>query len=242
MNSSTMFDRGDIMEHFKNEVLIDYLEDELGEKGKISIEQHIKNCNSCAAKLESFRATFSLLDEDDVPQVSSEKWATFLPDIYEKLEKPTLWQRVRSIFNLGLIPEKIFAPTISLVLALTFIIVFWGPNPNQQPIELETILTQTDTAIEEIDHLIDDDQLTDFDDIALDVFSGDLTNISLDIETDYTDISMLIDDNISDKVDYMDEWVYQEMDFNDILDNLGDDEIENIIKELEKKFDDKNSV
>ena len=232
------------MKHLSDEILIDYMEDELSEEEKKRVSEHLSKCEACSKKIAEYRSVFSILATDEIPCLAPSKWAMFLPDIYEKIEKPTLWSKVLSIFDFVISPNKILnkhrlilVPALTLVFVLVITSVVLLKNPSKEILELEKIIA-TEDAINEIDYLIEDD-FTDFDDISLELFTEDLI---LDIDTEDSDISLLIDEEMYEKAEYIDELIYEEMDFDAILETLTDDEIEKIIEELNKKYENRKSV
>ncbi len=52
------------------ELLVDYVENRLPESRRADLEQHLAGCGSCAAALNTYRSTVSLLEslrEEDLP-------------------------------------------------------------------------------------------------------------------------------------------------------------------------------
>ncbi len=62
-------------------LLIDYVEDRLPENRRADLEQHLTGCGSCAAALNTYRSTVSLLrslNEEDLPEELRTRLRAFL--------------------------------------------------------------------------------------------------------------------------------------------------------------------
>ncbi len=62
-------------------LLIDYVENRLPETRRADLEQHLADCGSCAAALNTYRSTVSLLqslNEEDLPEELRMRLRAFL--------------------------------------------------------------------------------------------------------------------------------------------------------------------
>ncbi len=63
------------------ELLVDYVENRLAEDRRLELERHLSGCGSCAAALNTYRSTVSLLGsltEDDLPPELRTRLRAFL--------------------------------------------------------------------------------------------------------------------------------------------------------------------
>jgi hypothetical protein len=226
-------------------MIIDYLEDELSEEEYLKAKTHIAACEMCAEKVREYQATFSVLSKDVVPPVPSVKWANFLPNIYEELEKPTLWEKIQNALKLVFSPGKALAYGVMLALLITVVLTISKYNPDDKMLDMEQILAQNEDSIQEVEYLIEDEYTPLEDEFDWGSLSDtDLESItdSYYSSTETADISDYIDESIYEKVDSMNDIIYEQMSFEEILENLTDEEAEKIIIELEKSLNNKNSV
>ncbi len=63
------------------DLLVDYVENRLAESRRLELDRHLAGCSSCAAALNTYRSTVSLLDsltEDDLPEELRTRLRAFL--------------------------------------------------------------------------------------------------------------------------------------------------------------------
>lgn len=232
------------MKHLDEIMIIDYLEDELSEEEILKAKNHIAKCEMCAEKLREYQATFRVLSKDVVPPVPSVTWANFLPNIYEELEKPTLWEKIQNALKFVLSPGKALAYGLALALLLTVVMTISKYNPDKT-LDMEQILAQNEDGIQDVEYLLEDEYTPIEEEFDLGNLSDtDLESIteSYYSSTETADISDYMDESIYEKVDSMNEIIYEQMSFEEILENLTEEEAEKIIIELEKSLNNKNSV
>ena len=64
-----------------------YADGELPEKLRRKVEAHLASCESCAAELDSIRASDRILRSHRAPAVSDEKWAGFRTELRLRLDE-----------------------------------------------------------------------------------------------------------------------------------------------------------
>lgn len=63
------------------ELLVDYVENRLTEDRRVELDRHLAGCGSCAAALNTYRSTVSLLEsltEEDLPEELRTRLRAFL--------------------------------------------------------------------------------------------------------------------------------------------------------------------
>ena len=63
------------------ELLVDYVENRLAEDRRLELDRHLAGCGSCAAALNTYRSTVSLLEsftEEDLPAELRTRLRAFL--------------------------------------------------------------------------------------------------------------------------------------------------------------------
>ncbi len=206
-------------------LLLDYLEKELSTTMREQVNAHLRVCPDCAEQLDTLRQTFFLLEQEALPEPDNVAWATFLPNVRQKIEASQVrwWE--------GWLPKLLPALATALIMALMFSLSNqWRPAITAEKdtwLLTESMDADSDiySAIAEADssdavfaQLMEDD-----DDTFVEAVKADLT------------------DEDSEKATVIDEAMYDdlirsEQIFNDAdtaLESMSPDELEKFIKQLQ---------
>lgn len=96
--------------------LIDYLDDEVTEDERIRIEEHLAECPSCTARVESLRRAFGAVSVDRAPEPEPAYWAYFAEKVKSRAAARAESRKKR--FRLVLIPGIATAAACVLIIML----------------------------------------------------------------------------------------------------------------------------
>ena len=106
------------------DLLIEYLDGDLGHAEGEEIERHLVKCVDCTREMESFRQVMGLLRDDGYVEPSSFYWTRFTARLTERIHRESPMRRL--VFAHSLVPK--LAP-VAMAVAL-FAVGFWvGTGP-----------------------------------------------------------------------------------------------------------------
>jgi predicted anti-sigma-YlaC factor YlaD len=124
-----------------HEELIDFVEGELSAERAGEVGAHLKTCKECAAYVASLKRTFSVLQEDTVPEPPPGYWA-YLPQ--KVRQQAAARGRRRRIL--------VIAPGMA-ALAVVLMLIWWGsraPAPELTTLEMITAELATEDLLESV--------------------------------------------------------------------------------------------
>ncbi len=114
---------------------VDYIEDELKNFEKETIDEHLRLCIKCSAELNSLKKTISLTKRARVPRLSEKFLVNFLPNVRERIEA-----RKEKRFSFKLVP--VFAVSLSILFIIS-IFYFRNREPNIETVEfIESVIIE----------------------------------------------------------------------------------------------------
>ena len=127
------------------DLLIEYLDGDLGHSEGEEIKRHLAECADCAREMESFRQVMGLLRDDGYVEPSSFYWTRFTARLMRRVHRESPMRRFVSAH--GLVPR--LAP-VAVAVAL-FAVGFWvggdlGPG-GERAGDMEIASTGTSTSI-----------------------------------------------------------------------------------------------
>lgn len=80
------------MDHQKiKKLLFPYLEEELSEKEKESVEEHLKRCPECRQELEKIKKLEEIMGKMKLKNPPKEAWQMYWLSVYNRLERKIGW-------------------------------------------------------------------------------------------------------------------------------------------------------
>ena len=133
-----------------NELLVDYIYQEMEPSRVEHFEAHLKRCSSCAEEVSAFESTRSMmqgLPEEDPPAHIS---ALLLQQASVAVQpaQPSLWERLRQSMRLAVMhPAMTAAVTLVAVLGISFYVYKSSPPPGDAPrVDLPLVEGEAGTA------------------------------------------------------------------------------------------------
>ena len=103
------------------EQVYEWIEGAVSEKGRLAVEEHLRDCRSCQAYAEQVKHTLSLLNEIKPPPLSADFKVTVLKKAgHIPLPSKPLWQRIIEWFQVPYVkwPLEGLAATVVILIAL----------------------------------------------------------------------------------------------------------------------------
>lgn len=108
------------------DALYDYATNELGEKERVFVDTHLKDCKICREKLQLLRDTLPILDIWEAPRLSPETVVRMTEDIlYQQIP---WWRRLLDRITL---PSRFMLPIQTLALACLILVVVFVFVPKE---------------------------------------------------------------------------------------------------------------
>lgn len=115
------------------DLMMGYLDDELSNEQRQTLDKHLSNCKQCQSELESFRTLKAITDDITLTEPEDRMWEQYWGNIYNRLERGIGW----IIFGLSavllliyggfkMIEEIITDPTIGLTLKVGLLALIVG--------------------------------------------------------------------------------------------------------------------
>lgn len=73
------------------DLLMGYLDNELDEKQKKQLQEHLKSCSECTAELEEFKKIKAITDEVTLAEPEDKIWQQYWGSIYNRIERGIGW-------------------------------------------------------------------------------------------------------------------------------------------------------
>jgi len=119
-------------EDFKN-LMMGYLDAELAEGEKKTLEEHLKHCPACSAELEGFRKLKEVTEEMALADPEDRIWEQYWSGIYNRIERDIGWilLSIGGIILLAYggykaVEDLIVDPTIGVILKIAILTLIGG--------------------------------------------------------------------------------------------------------------------
>jgi predicted anti-sigma-YlaC factor YlaD len=115
------------------ELLMGYLDEELSDKEKNRLEEHLKECSMCTAELQEFRKLKQITDEVALVEPEDKIWRAYWSNVYNRTERCLGW----ILFSVAAILLLIYAgfkgieqiwqdPTVGILLKIGLLVLIIG--------------------------------------------------------------------------------------------------------------------
>jgi hypothetical protein len=110
--------------------LYDFLHNELDDRHRTEVEEHLRVCAECRAELEHVRATIEVLPrptDNPADELPPEFWQSFMADVEETISQqerpaPAFWSRFVEQFT----SLPLFQPRVAIAMAVVFVMILGG--------------------------------------------------------------------------------------------------------------------
>jgi predicted anti-sigma-YlaC factor YlaD len=110
-----------------------YLDEELSDKEKNRLEEHLKECSMCTAELQEFRKLKQITDEVALVEPEDKIWRAYWSNVYNRTERCLGW----ILFSVAAILLLIYAgfkgieqiwqdPTVGILLKIGLLVLIIG--------------------------------------------------------------------------------------------------------------------
>lgn len=193
--------------------LPDFVRGKLSNQDQVTVIEHIKNCESCRWEVDSLRTVFRAVRQDNAWSPADNYWLSLLPRIHKRMEE-------RSKLTLSNRLVKYAVPVMAAV-AIVIATLEYLPTYFQR--------TQIDAQLELAQ--LPQTELQDFmDQQSIVGVTGTQSSINGSMASE-DDIAVLKD--IAEEENYS---LVNDLDYDSLLEVIGEQEERSIVSILEKKF------
>ena len=115
------------------DLMMGYLDDELDDAQKQTLQEHLKECKDCAAELEQFRKLKQVTDSVKLAEPEDVVWEQYWSGVYNRFERGVGWI-LMSVAGIALliyggfkaVEEMVKDPTISVILKVVILAFIAG--------------------------------------------------------------------------------------------------------------------
>ena len=115
------------------DLMMGYLDDELDDAQKQTLQEHLKECKDCAAELEQFRKLKQVTDSVKLAEPEDVVWEQYWSGVYNRFERGVGWV-LMSVAGIALliyggfkaVEEMVKDPTISVILKVVILAFIAG--------------------------------------------------------------------------------------------------------------------
>lgn len=115
------------------DLMMGYLDDELDDAQKQTLQEHLKECKDCAAELEQFRKLKQVTDSVKLAEPEDMVWEQYWSGVYNRFERGVGWI-LMSVAGIALliyggfkaVEEMVKDPTISVILKVVILAFIAG--------------------------------------------------------------------------------------------------------------------
>ncbi len=115
------------------DLMMGYLDDELDDAQKQTLQEHLKECKDCAAELEQFRKLKQVTDSVKLAEPEDVVWEQYWSGVYNRFERGVSWI-LMSVAGIALliyggfkaVEEMVKDPTISVILKVVILAFIAG--------------------------------------------------------------------------------------------------------------------
>ncbi len=115
------------------DLMMSYLDDELDDAQKQTLQEHLKECKDCAAELEQFRKLKQVTDSVKLAEPEDVVWEQYWSGVYNRFERGVGWI-LMSVAGIALliyggfkaVEEMVKDPTISVILKVVILAFIAG--------------------------------------------------------------------------------------------------------------------